>query len=185
MLVHSIQTSMAAFSIYATAASSWEIKRVKRCEMPELAERIRSWAPASSARLARVHVDGDDETSLVILLASARPCDTPVAICEVALLPCPFSTPKGKEAAYIGNLYVTPQHRRRGIARALVDECERLSREADLSDLFLTVESHNWQAMQFWRHAGFKLRYREPLRWHHFLMQRPRRYLYHRVLPKV
>ncbi|KAA8495964.1 hypothetical protein FVE85_2119 [Porphyridium purpureum] len=168
----------------------WKIKRVMRHEMAALATQLRGWSPASAARLAKegasdggIDAAGDTD-GLIVLIAAVCPCETPVAICEVARLPCPFSTPKGRKGAYIGNLFVTPQNRRRGIARALVRECERVSREAAIDDVFLTVESTNWPAMQFWRRNGFTMRYREPLRWRHLFSLKPQRYLYHRALPE-
>jgi ribosomal protein S18 acetylase RimI-like enzyme len=59
-----------------------------------------------------------------------------------------------------GNLYrlaVHPDHRRRGIARALVVEVERWLREQGAKRITALVESDHSDALGFWEAAGYAL----------------------------
>lgn len=51
---------------------------------------------------------------------------------------------------------VYPEFRGRGVARALLDEADRLGRQAGAPGLFLIVEDNNAEAIALYRRAGFQ-----------------------------
>lgn len=58
-------------------------------------------------------------------------------------------------AAYIVTLDVAPEHRRKGIARALLLQSEMLSADAGCSMMALHVFTGNTEAVRFYEGAGF------------------------------
>ena len=59
---------------------------------------------------------------------------------------------------YVDALATDPAHRRRGVARALLDEAERLAAEAGLAGVALDTGIENRAARRLYEHAGFSLR---------------------------
>jgi [ribosomal protein S18]-alanine N-acetyltransferase len=57
--------------------------------------------------------------------------------------------------AELWNLGITPEHRRRGIARALLQEARRRLSEAGVHRLFLEVRESNMPAVELYRSFGF------------------------------
>jgi GNAT superfamily N-acetyltransferase len=58
----------------------------------------------------------------------------------------------GADALELDDLFVDPDHRRRGIAAALVHEIERRARSAGVSRIDVTANEH---ALDFYRSVGF------------------------------
>jgi ribosomal protein S18 acetylase RimI-like enzyme len=57
-------------------------------------------------------------------------------------------------ALYLDQVVVAPSHRRQGLARALIQRCERLAQEQGASSLWLCTDPHN-PAAQGWGRLGF------------------------------
>ena len=59
------------------------------------------------------------------------------------------------DEGYIGNVCTAPQHRRRGVARALLAELEERSRRLGLAFLTLEVRASNAAAIALYEGAGY------------------------------
>ena len=59
------------------------------------------------------------------------------------------------DEGYIGNVCTAPQHRRRGVARALLAELESRSRRLGLAFLTLEVRASNAAAIALYEGAGY------------------------------
>jgi ribosomal protein S18 acetylase RimI-like enzyme len=59
------------------------------------------------------------------------------------------------EIAQVGDLVVTAAARGRGVARALLVECERRARDAGRDELRIEVLAHNQRARAVYRAAGY------------------------------
>lgn len=59
------------------------------------------------------------------------------------------------DEGYIGNVCTAPQHRRRGVARALLAELEARSRRLDLAFLTLEARASNEAAIALYEGAGY------------------------------
>ncbi len=57
----------------------------------------------------------------------------------------------------MANVAVHPDYRRRGIAREMVQACERLAQQAGARTVVLQVESENQAALQLYRRQGFEM----------------------------
>jgi ribosomal protein S18 acetylase RimI-like enzyme len=58
---------------------------------------------------------------------------------------------------WINYLAVAPEHQRRGLARALIVEAERLLREAGCPKINLQVRSSNNAVIEFYRRLGYQI----------------------------
>ena len=58
---------------------------------------------------------------------------------------------------WINYLAVAPEHRRAGIARQIMNEAERLLREAGCPKINLQVRSTNKEAIEFYRAIGYSI----------------------------
>lgn len=67
-----------------------------------------------------------------------------------------FETEIGARGAYMGDLYVAPEHRRRGLARALVTAAVRLVRSEGGSFLWWTALPKNPGGLAFYAALGAK-----------------------------
>lgn len=63
----------------------------------------------------------------------------------------------GDRYAYIFLLYVAPEHRRRGIARALMHRAETWAAARGDRQIGLQVFSHNQVALDFYRRLGYEI----------------------------
>ncbi len=63
----------------------------------------------------------------------------------------------GEEEAHLGNLAVVPEHRRAGVARALVEDLQRAARERGAGSVSLEVRAGNFAAQELYRGLGFRL----------------------------
>jgi ribosomal protein S18 acetylase RimI-like enzyme len=77
------------------------------------------------------------------------------AIRASMLLSYPRYSPRSSEA-YVERLVVATGHRERGVARALLHEAERLSREAEKKTVGLHVSGNNLPAMKLYEEEGFE-----------------------------
>ncbi len=58
--------------------------------------------------------------------------------------------------SYIGFMYVSPDHRRKGISQSVMERLIEWSQSKGVSDLYLDVYSQNESATKAYRKAGFK-----------------------------
>jgi ribosomal protein S18 acetylase RimI-like enzyme len=58
---------------------------------------------------------------------------------------------------WINYLAVAPEYQKRGIARQIMDEAERLLREAGCPKINLQVRAANAQVIEFYKRIGFKV----------------------------
>lgn len=73
-----------------------------------------------------------------------------------AVLPPPFPT-TAPLRMYLCNMAVHTGHRRRGVAKALLQEAQRLGKRWGQDTLWLHVETHNVAALQLYLGEGFQL----------------------------
>jgi len=59
---------------------------------------------------------------------------------------------------YVDALATDPAHRRRGVARALLEEADRLAGEAGLAGVALDTGIENRAARSLYEHSGFQSR---------------------------
>jgi ribosomal protein S18 acetylase RimI-like enzyme len=62
---------------------------------------------------------------------------------------------KQKHAAFLYNLYVSPEHRHQKIASSMLEHILKRLREADIEYLYLSCVSSNAQALAFYHQSGF------------------------------
>ncbi|EFJ50117.1 hypothetical protein VOLCADRAFT_116963 [Volvox carteri f. nagariensis] len=72
-----------------------------------------------------------------------------------ALLPPPFPSSKPFRL-YVSNMSVLPSHRRRGLARRLLQQCERVARLWGHSSLWLHVKQNNFGAEALYQSMGYR-----------------------------
>jgi ribosomal protein S18 acetylase RimI-like enzyme len=90
-----------------------------------------------------------------------------------------FTRPK--TTAYISNLAVSPQHRRRGIAKQLIQKCESVADQWQCRRLSLHVMENNLGAKNLYQTLGFVYQEAE-WSWRAWLWQKPRRLLWEKML---
>jgi ribosomal protein S18 acetylase RimI-like enzyme len=61
------------------------------------------------------------------------------------------------DAAYVEELAVSPTHRRQGIGRALLDECDAIAARAGKSRITLWVAEGNAAAVALYRSCGYRV----------------------------
>ncbi|PRW44553.1 GCN5-related N-acetyltransferase [Chlorella sorokiniana] len=79
-----------------------------------------------------------------------------------AALPPPFPTTKPRRT-YVSNIATLPQHRRKGVATALLRQCERQARLWRRDSLWLHVELDNAPARQLYEKLGYQEVGRDPV----------------------
>jgi ribosomal protein S18 acetylase RimI-like enzyme len=82
---------------------------------------------------------------------------------------------------YVSNLAVRPSHRRRGVAKQLLLNCEQVALEWGFQDLYLHVLENNHQARQLYFNLGYRL-YKVDSNWNAWLLGRPRQLFLHKHL---
>jgi ribosomal protein S18 acetylase RimI-like enzyme len=115
-----------------------------------------SWKPNSSWARRRSQPGGQQATTA--LRASASD----------------FQTLSGPP--YLANLAVSQNMRRRGVAEALLNSCEREVQSWGRRQIDLHVMENNLPARQLYLKAGYQIQHRE-LNWRTWLFQRPQRLL--------
>jgi ribosomal protein S18 acetylase RimI-like enzyme len=78
----------------------------------------------------------------------------------VTLLSYPRYVASSSEA-YVERLVVTSEHRRQGMARALLDAAESLARETGKQTMGLHVSDHNLPALKLYEAYGYQKRSRQ------------------------
>lgn len=89
--------------------------------------------------------------------------------------------PYSNQHLYISNLAVKAEYRRQGVARQLLNTCERIALEWGFNDLYLHVLENNHQARRLYFKAGYRLQQVDPgiASW---LLGQPRRLFLHKHL---
>lgn len=87
----------------------------------------------------------------------------------------------GSGYPYLSNLVVRTTHRRRGVARQLLLNCERVALSWGYQDLYLHVLENNHQARQLYFKLGYRL-HQVDGRWSAWLLGRPRQLFLHKHL---
>lgn len=83
--------------------------------------------------------------------------DRPVGTVEIAVkMPPPWQSPH-RRYLYISNLAVHADYRRQGVARQLLQTCERVAIDWGFQDLYLHVMENNSQARRLYMRAGYRL----------------------------
>jgi tRNA threonylcarbamoyl adenosine modification protein YeaZ/ribosomal-protein-alanine acetyltransferase len=144
--------------LYVRSAQAEE--RVRRAALAGQEPRLRPLEladlPAVAALEERVFSDAWPESffreELAHPLAYARIAATPELPLAGYLLAW-----VGPDAAHIGNLGVAPEARRRGVARALLDDLLARARAAGAPEVTLEVRASNFAAQALYRGHGFRL----------------------------
>jgi len=87
----------------------------------------------------------------------------------------------GSGYPYLSNLVVHSTHRRRGVARQLLLNCERVALSWGFQDLYLHVLENNHQARQLYFKLGYRL-HQVDGSWSAWLLGRPRQMFLHKHL---
>ena len=117
----------------------------------------------------------DDEAALVSLWRSCdlvRPWNDPakdigrklavrpdlflVGVLDGQIIACVMAGYEGHRG-WLNYLAVAPEHQRRGYARAIVDEAERLLRQAGCPKINLQVRNSNRGVIEFYRKLGYSV----------------------------
>ena len=67
-----------------------------------------------------------------------------------------YSTWRGRQGIYLEDLYITPAHRRKGVARALLRRLAEIAVERNAGRMELAVLNWNRSAVEFYRSLGAK-----------------------------
>lgn len=86
-----------------------------------------------------------------------------------------------KSFAYLSNLAVHPQYRRKGAACALLANCEKVAAEWGFKDLYLHVLENNHQARQLYFKLGYRM-HQIDSNWNTFFFRRSRQILLYKHL---
>jgi ribosomal protein S18 acetylase RimI-like enzyme len=85
---------------------------------------------------------------------AVRPDLLLVGVVDRRIVACVMAGYEGHRG-WLNYLAVDPEHRRRGLARALVQEAERLLRLAGCPKINLQVRSSNHDAVEFYQRIGY------------------------------
>lgn len=99
---------------------------------------------------------------VAIAPAIGRFCDLLLGTVELSLSTSDRALSGDCCSTYISNLAVSPLYRRRGVARRLLGECDRVTREWELPEIYLHVLDTNERARQLYTGCGYRLCRREP-----------------------
>ena len=113
-------------------------------------ERIEFRREATGPALARLIDDGALGRVLVLTDASQRD------LAGYAVLSWGYDLEVGGRDAFLTEIFVRPEHRRRGWARLLLDELARLARQEGAGAIHLGVYPDNEPALQLYKSAGFQ-----------------------------
>lgn len=102
---------------------------------------------------------------------------------EIALRSTDLWQCDGSRYPYISNLAVCSTHRRRGVARQLLLNCERVALSWGFQDLYLHVLENNHQARQLYFKLGYRL-HQVDSNWSAWLLGRPRQIFLHKHLSR-
>jgi ribosomal protein S18 acetylase RimI-like enzyme len=67
-----------------------------------------------------------------------------------------FAEPDARGRMHLVSMWVTPRYRRRGVARALVDQAVRWAAERQAREVILWVADHNTAARRLYERIGFR-----------------------------
>lgn len=100
---------------------------------------------------ARVDI-GDYAGRIVQLAQRIEAWDNDVLVGLVAI----YCNAANREEAFVTNVSVAPDHRRRGIARRLVDDAVMCAREMGFARVALEVDTSATDALKLYEQTGFK-----------------------------
>mmetsp|Transcript_5883 Transcript_5883/g.10441 ORF Transcript_5883/g.10441 Transcript_5883/m.10441 type:complete len:188 (-) Transcript_5883:412-975(-) len=136
-------------------------------------------------KLMKVSNQDSHEPFNTLLLATNKESKQICGVLEVVKMSCPF--PRSRKiqvpAAYLANLHVIPNARRKGVASKLIVECEKYTMDSGLNEVFLRVDYTNFNARQFYKRHGFKIVAVQKFSLLHLLPSaKPRTMFLHKVL---
>ena len=117
-----------------------------RALTPEERTQLAVWRRKRTFRCLVATQPATEEVAGCVALSLARP---------EAALPPPFPTNK-QLRCYVSNMAVAEGHRRRGLAAALLQECERAARRWGEDSIWLHVDVGNDAAMALYAAAGYE-----------------------------
>lgn len=127
----------------------------------------------------RLRADSPHYRCLVVsqgIVIASRRQETIIATAEIALK---ANSLLANPIPYISNLAVSPDHRRRGIARKLLFRCEQIAAEWGFNELSLHVLDDNLAARELYSNSGYRLQKVDG--WlSSWLFNRPRRLFLHK-----
>ncbi|SET42567.1 Acetyltransferase (GNAT) family protein [Natronincola peptidivorans] len=131
------------------------IRRISQKERYKVNELIKKRAPKEYQEYL-----SEDEGQLGIVNSDyffiyvAEVGSEPVGYIHIALIPKPD---KRKGTMFIDDLWVEPEHRRKGIAEKLMEEAFKLTKKYDFVEFRLVVNTDNESAINLYRKKGFEL----------------------------
>lgn len=130
----------------------------------------------------RLRSNSPDRICLVALeRATKTGGDKLVGTVEMALRSTePFARPRSRYP-YLSNLAVRSSDRRRGVAKQLLLNCERVALEWRFQDLYLHVLENNHHARQLYFNLGYRL-HKVDSSWNGWLLGKPRQLFLHKQL---
>nr|WP_272876047.1 GNAT family N-acetyltransferase [Neoroseomonas soli] len=100
--------------------------------------------------VAKVEADLIQDASAIVMVAEA----TDGTLVGYATAHRTYETGHAEHGLYVGDLYVTPGHRRQGAARALLATLARTGHAQGARHLWLTAKDGNTAAHAFYRRLG-------------------------------
>jgi GNAT superfamily N-acetyltransferase len=158
--------SLASLVLLSIAAAPHTLSAVRICAAPTSLPA----APLSvgSAEL-REGVDGACRAGGAMTLHAVDETGTSVGSCSVAATRIGddgYISPLAPARPRLSGLYVRPDQRRRGIARALIGASEEAVRSSGFSELLLSVHQHNEPARRLYESLGYEVEEQGSPRWH-------------------
>lgn len=131
----------------------------------------------------RIRSNSPDRICLVALdRAGKKPGDL-IGTVELALRSTdPFARSRSRYP-YLSNLAVSRSDRRRGVARQLLLNCERVALKWGFEDIYLHVLENNHHARQLYFNLGYQL-HKVDSNWNGWLLGKPRQLFLHKHLHK-
>jgi ribosomal-protein-alanine N-acetyltransferase len=99
--------------------------------------------------------DSYNKHTLAYLLSEPRTLSYKTITSNDELVAFAFVMMNPNGAAHLTTIGVAPEHRRRGVAEAMLDHLETMLRRKDVGTIMLEVRVSNCGAQQLYRHAGF------------------------------
>ena len=129
----------------------------------------------------RLRSNSPDRICLVALNRAGKAAGDIVGTVEMGLRSTdPFARARSRYP-YLSNLAVSRSDRRRGVAKQLLQKCERVALEWRFQDLYLHVLENNHHARQLYFNLGYQL-HKVDSNWDNWLLGKPRQLFLHKHL---
>lgn len=115
---------------------------------------LRLWPEHKAEELAEEYRLLLSETDCAIFLAAGE--DTPVGFAQCQLRRDYVEGTETSPVGYLEGIYVLPEYRGSGLARALLNACENWAREQNCQEFASDCELDNHQSLAFHLHVGFQ-----------------------------